>query len=88
MITFLFYLGSPKQILLHQLLLEVNLGMTQLLDFQTPNIHYQFLLMYEYILVKVTNNFVHDMPSFIPQYFRNSRKSHGTFGASLCRKLQ
>ena len=39
-------------------------------------------------LVKVTNNFVHDMPSFIPQYFRNSRKSHGTFGASLCRKLQ
>ena len=78
-----------KLILLLQLLLEVNLGMTQLLDFQTPNIHYQFLLMYEYnILVKVTNNFVHDMPSFIPQYFRNSCKSHGTFGASLCRKLQ
>ena len=53
--------------------------------FKLQNIHYQFLLMYEYnILVKVTNNFVHDMPSFIPQYFRNSCKSHGKhFGASF-----
>ena len=86
-----------KLILLLQLLLEVNLGMTQLLDFQTPNIHYQFLLMYEYnILVKVPSfhnileilvNHMEHLELLYVENYNDQHKMLYTLLASLCTHL-